>query len=135
MNIRLQNDLSEIGRMAEIVQEFGRTHSFGKDVVEEINLALEELISNIILHGYGSEENRGIDVSLDLVGDTLHIVITDDAQPFNPLEIDDPDIDLPVEERQIGGLGVFLTKQVMDKLEYEVRDGRNVVLLEKQVSG
>lgn len=134
MDIRLHNDLSEISRMAEIVHEYGRTHSFGKEVVEEINLALEELISNIILHGYGEDGDLGIDVSLNLKGDTLYIVISDDAQPFNPLEIDDPDIDLPVEERQIGGLGVFLTKQVMDKLEYEVRDGRNVVLLEKQVS-
>ena len=98
-------------------------------------LQIERIISNIIMHGYGKEENLGIDVNLNLMGDIMHIVISDDAKPFNPLKIDDPDIDLPIEEREIGGLGVFLTKQVMDKLEYEVRDGRNVVLLEKQVSG
>jgi anti-sigma regulatory factor (Ser/Thr protein kinase) len=130
----VENELSEIARMADIVQAFGTTHSFGKEVVEEINLALEEIISNIIVHGYGDGENQGIDVSLTLSGDVLRIVIKDDAKPFNPLSIDEPDIDVPFEDREIGGLGVFLTKQVMDKLEYEVRDGRNVLLLEKQVS-
>lgn len=134
VHIRLDNDLGEITRLAAWIHEFGTANSLADINIGEINLALEELVSNIILHGYGEGANKGIDVTLELRDSTIYITVKDDASPFNPLNIDDPDVNAPFAEREVGGLGIFLTKQVMDTLAYEVHDGKNVLLLEKRIT-
>ena len=97
----------------------------------QISIAVEELFVNIALYSYSEEE--GI-VELQIDEDAqLIISFIDSGAPFNPLERKDPDINAPLEEREIGGLGIYMAKQNADKIEYEYKDGKNIVRIYKKI--
>jgi anti-sigma regulatory factor (Ser/Thr protein kinase) len=100
----------------------------------KINLALEEIVSNIINYGFTNDAEHKIMISIKLIGDIVRTTITDDGEEFNPLEKEDPDsLDKPVEEREIGGLGIYFVKQFMDRVEYRRQDGENILIIEKNI--
>lgn len=98
----------------------------------QIAVAAEEIFVNIASYAYAPETGRA-QVCLELFRDPLRAVITflDSGRPFDPLKREDPNVLLPAEERQIGGLGIFMTKKLMDGVRYEYRDGKNVLTMEK----
>ena len=99
-------------------------------LLNQIDLAVEEIFVNIA-HYSGAETAT---ISCECKGDNLEITFADTGLPFNPLEKADPDITLKAEDRQIGGLGIFLTKKFMDSVEYEYRDGKNILKLNKMLT-
>lgn len=104
-------------------------------LLNQIDLAVEEIFVNIA-HYSGSEEaviNCTYEVSGAGIG-ILQIVFIDSGKPFNPLEKEDPDITLSAEERNIGGLGIFLTKKFMDSVDYEYFAGKNTLKIRKQIT-
>ncbi len=112
-------------------------HSFIPDecspeVLNKIDLAVEEIYINIAHYAYG-EETGSVDISCEFFESEkrLRIVFSDSGKPFNPLTRGDPDITLSADEREIGGLGIFLTKKFMDKIEYDYADEKNVLAIEK----
>ena len=94
-----------------------------------IRLAVEELVVNIVDYA-GSDY-----LDVEIVRDEKHIMLRfrDNGVPFNPLEKDDPDITLPAKERPVGGLGIYLCKQMMDSISYRYEDGNNVLVMTKRV--
>ena len=99
----------------------------------KINLALEELLSNIISYGYVDDDDHWIKVAISLEEGVLVISLEDDGIPFNPVDAKEPDCGCPLEERKVGNLGIHLCKQVMDDLIYERRGNKNIVILRKDV--
>ena len=101
----------------------------------QIMMAAEELFVNIAHYAYGGEPGEAV-LTMKIMEDPkrFHMTFRDHGIPYNPLEHKDPDITLPVEEREIGGLGIFLIKNTMDKMEYEYRDGWNVLSIEKRLA-
>lgn len=100
----------------------------------EVELALEEIYVNVANYAYAPGTGEvSIHVEIEEDPKTAVITLTDQGTPYNPLEKETPDITLPAEERQIGGLGIFLTKKVMDALEYEYRDGSNILTMKKNL--
>lgn len=93
-------------------------------------VALDEVISNIVRHG-----NAGapIQVSLRLAGDALEVEVSDEAEPFNPLDAPLPDTAAPLEGRKVGGLGITLVRHLMDGVVYERTAGRNRLVLRRRV--
>ena len=132
ISIKLESKVSEIGRLSEIVNEFGQYHQLTEECLFAVNLALEEILINVIKHGYGSNSEREIDVRIWLSDDELRAEIEDDAPAFNPLELDAPDITKPLEEREIGGLGVHLVRTMMDRTEYRREGERNILFIAKK---
>ena len=103
-------------------------------VLNQIDLAVEEIFVNIA-HYSGSEEAE-IVCCFEYGGDdrgVLEVVFKDSGTPFNPLDKADPDITLSAEERNIGGLGIFLTKKFMDSVEYEYSAGKNILKIRKKL--
>lgn len=100
----------------------------------QIDIAIDELFGNIAYYAYKPETGKAT-VRLEVEKDPLAVIITfiDDGRPFNPLEIDDPDITKSVEERSIGGLGIFLVKKTMDMIEYEYKEGQNILMIKKNL--
>ena len=101
----------------------------------KVRLSIEEAVENVIRYAY----NDGIGwievgTNLDQEGLTLTIELRDAGTPFNPLEKDDPDITLSAEEREIGGLGIFLCKQMMDDISYRYEDGNNILTMKKIIN-
>ncbi len=99
-----------------------------------MSIALEEVYVNIAQYGY---DNKGGEVVIGVgflpADGTVAITFIDGGIPFNPLEKEDPDITLPAEQRGIGGLGIFMTKQISDETFYEYKDGENILTLIKKI--
>ncbi|HTH15957.1 MAG TPA: SpoIIE family protein phosphatase, partial [Magnetospirillum sp.] len=134
LDVTIANDLDELGRLAALVEEFVRKNSLPERISFNLNLCLDELITNIVSYGYEDDLHHEIHVLFELENGTLMCRITDNAREYDPfVEAPEPDLDADVDDRPIGGLGVFLVKEFMDRTEYR-RDGEsNVVTLWKNV--
>lgn len=98
----------------------------------QIDIAIDELCSNIASYGYDGENGRVL-VRLETESRPRAVSISfiDEGRPFNPLEREDPDVSLSARERKIGGLGIFMVKKSMDDVRYEYRDGKNILTIRK----
>lgn len=96
-----------------------------------LNLVIEELVCNIVNYAYSDPEKGYIDIEAVDNGETLTLTFRDQGTPFDPLKKEDPDVTLSAEERPIGGLGIFLVKQMMDSVAYEYANGMNILTMSK----
>ena len=103
-------------------------------VMAQINVAVDELFSNIARYAYQPETGSAT-VRVEVTEDPLEVVITfmDQGVPYDPLKREDPDVTLSADERKIGGLGIFLVKKTMDDVKYEYRDGQNILKICKKI--
>ncbi|MBQ6238081.1 MAG: ATP-binding protein [Bacteroidales bacterium] len=100
----------------------------------KLRLSIEEAVENVVRYAYdGGIGWLEVGTSLDHDSLILTIELRDAGVPFNPLEREDPDITLSAEDREVGGLGIFLCKQLMDNIEYRYEDGNNVLTMTKKV--
>ena len=130
LSLTLKNDPSEIARTAEAIEAYGESHGWPMKWVMNLNLSLDELITNIVSYGYRDGEEHEIRITLTEEEGSLKVVLEDDGIPFDPLsDAPDPDLDADVEERRIGGLGVHFVKSLMDEVAYERRGGCNRLTL------
>ena len=96
-------------------------------------MVLEEAVSNVILYAYGKEVQKEITLLANMSNNNLIFVLTDSGKEFDPTKVPDADVTLSAEEREIGGLGIFLIRQIMDMVEYQRIDGKNVLTMQKQL--
>jgi sigma-B regulation protein RsbU (phosphoserine phosphatase) len=129
LEITIANRLEEMIRVSTAFEELADRFGLDSKLRRKVNLAFDELLNNIISYGYDDDEEHQIGVRVAILPDKLTIKISDDGRPFNPFEMAEPDTSLSVEEREIGGLGVHLVKNLMDEVLYERRGERNVVNL------
>ena len=100
----------------------------------QIDIAVEEIFVNIANYAYAPEVGMAtIRIEADESPTALKITFIDKGVPYDPLKKDDPDVTLSVEERQIGGLGIFMVKKSMDDMLYEYKDGQNILTIVKQL--
>jgi len=134
LDVTITNDLSELQRLAAATDGFVLGHKLAEKVAFNLNLCLDELITNVISYGYDDDARHEIQVSLRLENGALVTEIVDDAKAYDPFtEAPAPDLDAGIDERPIGGLGVFLVKEFMDRTAYRRDNGRNVVTLVKTI--
>ena len=124
LSFAVVNDLSEIPRVAERVEEFCAARKISGKIVYRFNLSLDEVLTNIISHGL-TKGRREIAVSVVFQDGHLIANVSDDGPAFDPLSAPVPDIHAPIEERKIGGLGVHLLRTLMDAVEYHRAGDRN----------
>ncbi len=100
----------------------------------QINIAIDELFSNIARYAYRPKTGMAT-VQLEVSGEPRMISLTfiDSGVPYNPLEKEDPDITLSAEERDIGGLGIYMVKNFMDDMTYEHKEGQNILTIRKKM--
>jgi len=103
------------------------------EVLYDLQLAVDEACTNIVIHGYESMEPGMIQLSLEFAPDRLTIEIADQGRSFQPDRIPEPDISLPLEERSLGGMGLYLIHKSVDEVKYEARGDRNVMRLIKRL--
>lgn len=129
----LRNDLAELQRLNQLVTDFAEHHSLPSELVFRVTLVLEEIITNVISYGYEDEMEHEISVRLSWEDPDMKIEVEDDGRPFNPLEAPPPDIVKPLAERPVGGLGIHLVREMMDKLEYRRENDKNLLVLKTRV--
>jgi anti-sigma regulatory factor (Ser/Thr protein kinase) len=132
LTVSFKNQLAEIERLGEVLTTFAEQQAWPPKFLFETNIALEELLTNIILYGY--EDDREHDITLRLSDDAeeLAVELEDEGRAFNPLDNPDPDVTLSLEEREVGGLGIFLVRKFMTDLVYQRTEGKNRMGLKKK---
>jgi anti-sigma regulatory factor (Ser/Thr protein kinase) len=134
-DISLRTDLGELVRLAEFVDRFAATAALPADAALQLNLALEELVTNTISYGYPTGAEGTIQLRLGRVADWIEVELSDDGVAFDPRTLPEPDTAASLDSRPIGGLGVHLVRQFVDQIDYR-RDGdRNRLRLRKRLGG
>ena len=132
MRFELKNDLAEMSTLAEQLEMFGEQSGLGPEIVSVLNLALKEIVTNIITYGYSGLPGDPR-IRIELVHDGRHVTarVEDDAVAFDPLQKEEPNLDVPLEERRVGGLGIHLVKTLMDEVAYSRENNHNVLVIRK----
>ena len=132
-SFELKSDLAELDSLCENLETFGKKFGFSKKLIFEINLALDELFTNIISYGFKDDKEHIVTVTLTPENDELCLCIEDDGTPFNPIDFETADVACSVEECKIGGLGIHIMKKLMDEVCYERCGEKNVLNLKKKI--
>jgi len=132
--IRISNKIAELERINQALEILAEKWSLDPKIVFEFNLVLEEMITNIIFYAYKDKREHEIEICLSNHGKRIIIELIDDGIPFDPIKAELPvDVDKPLEDRKIGGLGIHLVKKLMDKVSYSREDDKNILTLEKKL--
>lgn len=133
VSFELRNNLSELATLCERMEGVGRTLSLSRRCLFELNLALDELFTNIISYGFADQAEHFIRVHISADHDALTVVLEDDGIAFNPVDRIPPAAPCTLDECKVGGLGIHLVKNLMDEVRYERRGGSNVLTLKKYI--
>jgi serine/threonine-protein kinase RsbW len=126
--------IENVRSICDFVVDFVNDVNLGDDIAFQFQLSLEEVCTNIVEHGYHhNNTDKKIDVVCMYDNAQVQVRIIDEAPLFNPLELDDPDPDIPLWEREGGGWGIYFVKQYMTSVTYELVNGQNSLLLTKQI--
>ncbi|MDR0968638.1 MAG: ATP-binding protein [Holosporaceae bacterium] len=125
MLVKIKNNIEEISRICDIVRNFCVQNGVSDEKYHDVVLILDELITNIISYAYPDGGERFFDLSLEKNDQYIVMNVIDDGIPFDPSSQADPDVDSSIEERQLGGLGIFMVKQLSEVIEYSRVDDQN----------
>jgi anti-sigma regulatory factor (Ser/Thr protein kinase) len=129
----LKNNLSELSSLCEHLESIGNELGLSRKCLFEVNLALDELFTNIITYGFKDQAEHIIRVRLSAGPDSLTVTVEDDGIAFNPVERTSPDLACTLDECRVGGLGIHLMKNLIDDITYRRRGGKNILTMTKTV--
>lgn len=133
--IALPAKLENLEAMVGFIGEGAEKQGFDQKTIHQIHLACEEALVNVIHYAY-PDGNGDIELTYDLNEEKgLVIEIIDWGIPFNPLSLPEPDIEASIEDRKIGGLGIYMMRNIMDEVHYKREQGRNILTLVKYQPG
>ncbi len=123
LTIRLPANGTEIARLQASLEAFAAEHSLSQEGLFKLNLVLDELVTNAISYGFNGIARPQIHLQITLDQGYAHVCLRDNGQPFNPFsEAPEPDLDTPLEQRRIGGLGIHFVRSMLETFHYQ-RDG------------
>ncbi|MBO4682922.1 MAG: SpoIIE family protein phosphatase [Bacilli bacterium] len=128
-------DKNEVNRVVEFVNKFLAQFEVEQKIVSQIDISIDEICSNIFNYAYkDSDKNGTIEVNISITNKVVTMHFVDTGSPFNPLEKEDPNVNLPLEERKEGGLGIYLVKKMMDSVSYHYsKNKENILTITKKV--
>ena len=132
--VSVDADPDGVGKVNAAFAGFAETNALPETVRRSVNVALDELLANVLSHGRTGRNPCSVTVEGELDQERLTVTLTDDGPAFDPFGQDAPDTTLSVEDRPIGGLGIHLVRELMDEVSYQRRDGQNVVALVKNLA-
>ena len=127
--------VESIETVTDFVNEQLEAYDCPMKILMQINIAIDELFSNIAHYAYNPETGDAT-VRVEVIEDPMAVIITfiDNGVPYDPLKQKDPDTTLPAEERELGGLGIYMVKKTMDDVTYEYKDGKNILSIKKHLN-
>ncbi|MDD4771829.1 MAG: ATP-binding protein [Bacteroidales bacterium] len=129
--LTIRNAVDELNRVVVFLEQLEEECQLPAGCMLPINLVLEEALSNVIFYAYEEGSSQEIHINVEYVAPRLVITIKDTGKPFDPTQKEDPNLNLPVEERPIGGLGIFLMRKIMDEISYERLGKENILRMTK----
>jgi anti-anti-sigma factor len=134
LTLVVPNDLAELERVSRDLEEFGREHGLSAADVSAVNLAVDEVLTNIILYAFPQREDHEIGLRACLQGDCLVVEIEDNGRPFDPLSVPEPPLEATLEDRPVGGLGIHIVRRLMDDMSYRRDETHNVLTLTRRLT-
>jgi len=133
-SFELKSSLAELDNLCQNLEDCGQKIGLSKKQIFEINLALDELFTNIISYGFKDEKEHIIRVTITPQNEELCLCIEDDGIPFNPSDFETPDVACSVENCKIGGLGIHIMRKLMDEICYERCNDKNILTMKKNLA-
>lgn len=131
--LHIKNELGQLSLVSSFIEHEIEIAGINSECSMQIRLALEEVVTNVILYAYPSQSGQDLSIDVAYQDGKLQITVIDTGIPFNPMEMEDPDLTLSVDKRPIGGLGIFIAKRLMSEVHYCRTDGKNILTMVKNV--
>ena len=132
-HLLIHNDIQQIPQLADFVETIAEEKHLDHSLTLSLNLALEEAVTNVIMYAYPEGTDGLVDIEAIIREHSLSFVISDSGQPFDPTAQPDADVSQSVKERQVGGLGIYLVRSIMDNVSYERNGGKNILSMTKNI--
>ena len=133
-SITVEAKIENVEVVTDFVNSILEQNECPMKVQMEIDIAIDEIFGNIAYYAYAPGNGEAtVQVKIEDSPKRLELIFIDRGVPYNPLENKDPDVTLDIEERKIGGLGIFLVKKMMDEISYEYAAGQNILKLKKEI--
>ena len=129
----ISNDLANIDLVNDEFMSFAKSNALPKKTTGVIRMVFDELLTNIISYAFGDDKQHKISIHVSMMNDSVVMVIADDGSPFNPFQMESPDTEASIEDRDIGGLGIHLVSEMLDQVNYQRKVNQNVVTLVKGI--
>jgi serine/threonine-protein kinase RsbW len=129
--LTIPSQTERLNDVREFVSLQARAHGFAEDDINKITIAVDEACTNIIKHGYSYAPDQSIGVDIVREGNDFEIIISDSGKQFDPKAIETPDMKDYFAHYRRGGLGVYLMKRIMDKVEFDLHSDKNVLRMMK----
>jgi anti-sigma regulatory factor (Ser/Thr protein kinase) len=135
VEIVLTNQPGERQRLVSALETFARDNDLAAPVRQAADLALEEHVTNVLRYAYGDAQSRPVLVRLELENGFLLVEVEDEGKPFDPLKRPDVDTSIPLEDKPVGGLGIYLIRKFMDEVKYRREGNKNILTMRKRLDG
>lgn len=129
----LPNQLTGLETITQFLDDLAMQWNLSATTAMTLNLVLEEAFTNVVQYAYTDDLPHEIGLRFTKQENTIAIELSDDGTPYDPTQKEDPDTTLSASERAIGGLGIFLIRQMMDSVHYERKDGKNHLYMQKRI--
>jgi anti-sigma regulatory factor (Ser/Thr protein kinase) len=131
VKLTVKNRIEDLLRVNSIFESFATQHDIGGRLRYHLLVSIEEILTNIIKYGFDEQGVHPIHITFRLVLENVEMEFEDRGREFNPLEVDEPNLETAIEDRQLGGLGIHLVKKMVDVAQYRREGDRNILLLRK----
>ena len=131
--ISIKNDIQELERVNQFVEEIGEEMGLDMELQMNLNLAMEEMVSNVIFYAYPEGQEADIELTAESDGKELTFVLSDQGREFDPTLKEDADPNVNPADREIGGMGIFIVKNIMNQVSYQRLEGRNLLTMKKEI--
>ena len=131
--LRIKNQISELEKVAQFVEEIGEELGLSMELQMNLNLVMEEMVTNVIFYAYPEGEVADIELLAKSDGKELTFVLSDQGKEFDPTAKEDTDLDVNPADRELGGMGIFIVKNIMNKVTYQRLEGKNLLTMTKGI--
>lgn len=131
--LRIKNQISELEKVAQFVEEIGEELGLSMELQMNLNLVMEEMVTNVIFYAYPKDVVAEIELLAKSDGKELTFVLSDQGKEFDPTAKDDADLDVNPADRELGGMGIFIVKNIMNKVTYQRLEGKNLLTMTKGI--
>ena len=132
--IRIKNKITELEKISQFVEEICEELGLSMEMQMNLNLVMEEMVTNVIFYAYPQDEEADIELLAKSDGKELTFVLSDQGKEFDPTAKEDNDLSVNPAERELGGMGIFIVKNIMNKVTYQRLEGKNLLTMTKGIT-
>ncbi|MBQ3312626.1 MAG: ATP-binding protein [Prevotella sp.] len=131
--IKIKNQVGELEKVNAFIEEIGEELQLDMELLMNLNLVMEEMVSNVIFYAYPEGKTADIELTAECTGHTLTFVLSDKGREFDPTMKEDIDTATDPADRELGGLGIYIVKNIMNEVTYQRLEGKNLLTMKKDL--